>query len=216
MGMLIDVSGLADFTPYEGLGTSALLKQDGFYKVLLAKLVAGKSKTGNEKFTISCVVQDEDEKGQTLIADLTFGGADKNGKPMIRRLGDLLVSAGMSLDAVRALAARGQLDVDQLVPLLTGKVAHIEAEAQEYDGRMTTRVQNFVPPERYNTSVSAGAHRRPHKPVQAFTGTPAGATATALPAFGAGVAMPSAAAIATTPKNGATSAALDLLGGMGL
>lgn len=213
MATMVDLSGLADFTPYEGMGSGALLKQDGFFKVQLAKLTLGKSKNGNEKFDIACVVQDEDEKGATVYANVTFGGTDAKGKPNIRKLGELLMSVGTSLEAVRSMAARGNFDVETLVPLLTGKIAHVECAANEYEGRTTSRVENFVAPDRFASTVAAGAHRRPHKIAQSFTGAPAGATATGA------MTLPSAATIAVTGKvtNGVNAnAALDALAGLGL
>lgn len=174
----IDLSGLKDFTPYEGLGSSALLKQDGYYQTTINKIVLGKSSTGNPKYIVSMTVTDADEKGQTLLADVLVGGTDKNGNSNIRRLGEFLHSLGMSLDVIRNLSANGQVPGEALAQQLLGKLAHVEVQAETYNGNTSSRVQNFIAPNRYTDAVAANAHRKPQRGTQAYMGTPAAATTT--------------------------------------
>lgn len=178
----IDLRGLKDYTPYEGLGSSALLKMDGYYQTTISKIVLGKSSTGNPKFIVSMTVTDADEKGQTLLADVLVGGTDKNGNSNIRRLGDFLTSIGMSLDAVRNLSANGDVPGEALSQQLTAKTAHVEVQAETYNGETRSRVQNFIAPNRWSDAVAANAHRKPHKAQQSFMGTPAAVATTSTPA----------------------------------
>lgn len=195
----IDLAGLKDFVPYEGLGTSSLLKQDGYYQTTINKIVLGKSSTGNPKYIVSMTVTDADEKGQTLLADVLVGGLDKNGNSNIRRLGDFLLSVGMGVEAIRALAGNGQVPGEALAQQLLGKLAHVEVEAETYNGNTTSRVRNFIPPSRYSDAVAANAHRKPRRGDQPIvTGVPGAqapvATASTAPAtMNLGLGTPAAA-----------------------
>jgi hypothetical protein len=172
----IDLAGLADYTPVEGFGSSSLLAKDGLYKCTITKMKSDKSKSGNNKFTVNLTVQDEDEKGATLIGDILLSGVDKNGSPNVRQLGDLLLSVGMSQEAIRALAPKGVIDAEAMAGNLTGKTAHVSVEAETYNGNMTSRPRNYVAPQRYTDAVAASAHRKPRKADTAFAGAPAGVT----------------------------------------
>ncbi len=202
---LASYSGIVD-----GIGSSALLKMDGFYKLLVTKVTPGKSKEGNPKFILSCVVQDEDEKGNTLVADVLAGGYDKNGKPNIHRLGNFFESIGMSVQQVIAMAQNGEQAEVTIAASMTNKVIHANVEAETYQGNTRSNVRGFITATKYTDAVSANAHRKPHKAQTSFTGTPAGVTTPA-----AGFALPNAAP-ATTPAGNKVADPLARLQGLNL
>lgn len=206
----INLADLANYTPTEGLGSNALLKQDGFYTALVTKIVSKKSKTGNPMFTIQQIVQDEDEKGQNLISNVLCGGKDSNGEPLARQLGDFLLSAGFSVEQIRAMSANGTVDSAQLTQHLMNKRVFISCEAEAYEGKLSTKVANYIAKTRYDEAVAANAHRRPHKAVQSFASAPAGAV-TGAPNLNIG--GPAAASPAT---NGAAPASNPLAALQGL
>lgn len=186
----IDLSGLSNYTPVEGVGTSALLKMDGFYAAAIEKVTLGKSSSGNNKLILTLSVQDADERGQTLVADVLVSGTDKNGNGNIRQLGDLLSSLGMTQEQIRAFAGNGTQSGDAFGASLKGKVAHCNVEAETYDGNTRSRVRGYVTKQRYDDAVSANAHRKPRKADTAFAGAPAGVTT--APVTVNGTVMPAA------------------------
>lgn len=190
LGDLSSYGGITD-----GIGSSALLKMDGFYKLLVTKVTPGKSKEGNPKFILSCVVQDEDEKGQPLVTDVLAGGYDKNGKPNIHRLGNFFESIGMTIQQVMAMAANGEQDSTVIANSMNGKIVHASVEAETYQGNTRSNVKGFITTTKYTDAISANAHRKPHKAQQNFAGTPAGVT-TPAPTAG-GFALPTSAPATT-------------------
>ena len=179
VSFVIDFSGLANYAPVEGIGTSSLLKMDGFYSATIERVTQGKSSTGNNKLILSLSVQDADERGQSLIADVLVSGSDKNGNPNIRQLGDLLHSLGMTPEAVKALAGTAGQPGEAFGNQLKGKVTHVNVEAETYNNNTTSRVRGYISKQRYEDAVSANAHRKPRKADTAFAGAPAGVTAPA-------------------------------------
>lgn len=178
----VDFGEAAGYTPYEGVGTSALLKMDGFYAVTIQKVTPGRSKdAGNPKFILTCVVQDEDEKGQTLIADVLAGGKDKNGNPLSRQLWDVFHSIGLTQQQVQALATNGAQDMSVVINSLQGKIGYANVEAETYNGNTSSRVRGFVSSQKYNDAKAANAHRKPRRADQSFSGAPAGVAATSTP-----------------------------------
>lgn len=201
----VDFSEFANYTGIvDGIGSSALLKMDGFYKLLIQKATPGKAKeSGNPKFILTCLVQDEDEKGQTIVADVLAGGRDKNGNPNSHKLANLFESMGLTIQQIAAMSSNGTVDGDKVAASLTGKVVHGNVEAEAYNGNVSSRVRNFVTTTKYTDAVSANAHRKPHKGQTSFTGTPAGVTTPAPTAgglnFGAPAVTPAGAQKAADP-----------------
>jgi len=194
----VDFGEAAGFVPYEGLGSSALLKQDGFYTATIQKVVPGKSKeSGNPKFIFSLVVQDEDEKGQTVIGEALAGGKDKNGNALSRQLWEVFFSMGMTQAQVQGLASNGMQDAEAVANTLTGKTVFINVEAETYKDNTSSRVRGFIAKQRYEDARAANAHRKPHKAATSFSGPPAGAAAggISLPTNG----IPNGAAKASDP-----------------
>ena len=174
--IMVDLSGLSDYTPYEGMGSNDLFTHDGMFKVKILKITSGISKgSSNPKFTVQQVVLDEDNKGKNLVSTVLLGGVDAKGNKLVRQLGDLLASVGTSMEKIRAL--NGTIDADQLANQLTGKEAHVQVEAEQYEGKFSSKLQNYVTPKAYTDAVAAGAHRKPHRANQPFAGAPGGAQA---------------------------------------
>lgn len=211
MAMIVDLSFLKDYSPYDGLGSSDLLKHDGLFAVTISKVTFGKSKSGNEMLTIALAVVDEDERGKNIVTNVLVGGTNAKGEPNGRQFGDLLTSVGITVEKLRELAAKGPQDVEVLAGALVGRTAHAECEAEEYQGRSSSKVRNFVLKTRYETAVAANTHRKPHKAATSFAGTPAGASATS------NVTMPSAATIsANGALKGSAAASMDMLANLGI
>ena len=202
----IDFSGLSSYTPVEGIGTSALLKMDGFYAASIERVTLGKSSSGNNKLILTLAVQDADEKGQTLVSDVLVSGQDKNGNPNIRQLGDLLASLGMSMEQVRAMAGNPAAPGDAFGGQLKGKTTHVNVEAETYNGNTRSRVQGYITKQRYDDAVSANAHRKPRKADTSFAGPPAGITA----------AAPAVTVNAGAAANGAKVDPISRMGALGL
>lgn len=199
---MVDLSGLANFTPYEGLGSNALLKQDGFYKALVTKIIPAKSSNGNPMWKVAQTIQDEDEKGQSLISNVLIGGTDIKGESMIRQLGAFLMSVGQPVEAIRTFAKNGSVNVKELAALFVGKVVHIECESESYEGKLSHKVKNYIPPQQYTDAVAANAHRKPRRADMTFAGTPAGAVTASAPVGG----------LTFGGANGAAGAAVDPIG----
>lgn len=199
ISFMVDLSGLANWTPAEGIGTSSLLKMDGLYSAAITKVTLGKSASGNHKFVLSLSVLDADEKGASLIADVLVSGTDKNGNLNIRRFGELLASLGMSMEQVRAFATNGQQQGESVANSITGKTVYANVEAETYNGKPRSRVQGFVAAQQYTDAVAANAHRKPRKSETSFVSAPV-TTATAA------VTVPTVTV--TAPQtNGSTSVA---------
>lgn len=213
--VMIDLSGLADFVPYEGLGSSDLFDKDGSYKFSITKLNPSLSKDGAKDMLVGVFTSmDEDSKGKQIIHNVLCSGVDSNGKPLVRQLGELLISVGYTVEQVRSLAAGGKVKPDQLVPALTGKTCFGAIEAENYEGALTSRIKSFIPQQRYTDAVSANAHRKAHKAQASVSGgvgnTAAlpniGGPTTGLAPVGGGMPAPMAVPALGIPGNSAVAA----------
>ena len=212
MAINIDVSGLSDYTPYEGLGQSDLLSKDGIFLLTVNKAVAGLAKDSKkEKITLALSVTDDPEKkddGKQLVQTVTCGGVDKNGKPMVRQLGDLLLSLGYSVDDIKKFAGKKTVDLEALCKdRITGKIAFGQIAAEAYtaeDGQVaiSSKIQNFVAKAKYEEALAVRAHRKAHRYGDG-----------AVPAHAASDGL-GAPAGAVTPGNGATKPAAGDLAGL--
>lgn len=181
---MINLAGLGDWTPYEGLGKSDLFPADGTFSFTVEKSVPGMTKDKTrEVINLSLAINDPDAKGLHSVHTLVVGGNDKNGKPMIRQLGDLLASTGLTQDQIRSLSAQGQAPLAAIAQKLIGKVGYGRFRAETYDandGRgpvPSSKVENFITEAAYKEAAQTGSHRRMHN-----FGT--GATGAAAPAAG--------------------------------
>lgn len=204
----IDLTELKDFTPTEGLGSNSLIEKDGSYTGNITRVMLQKAKSGNPMFLVQQIVDDADAKGAMLLQNVIVGGKDRNGDSLARQLGALLTSIGYSVEQIRGLAANGSIDGEAMAKSLIGKRVYFTVEAEAYEGKISSRIQNYVTKQAYDDAVAANAHRRPRRVTDAsFSGAPAGA---------AGMPAPTG-----TAANGATKAkdplaalsGLNLLGG---
>lgn len=192
----------------DGLGSVSLLKKDGIYSAVINRVSLTESKEAkNPMFLLGLTVQDEDEKGASLIARVLVGGRDKNNKPNSKQLWDLFSSMGKTTDEVKAMAANGQVSGETVANALVGKTVFVNVEAETYQGNTSSSVKSYTTAEKYADAVSANAHRKPRKADTSFTGAPAGAQAA-----GGQFAVPAGAQV-----NGAAKAdPRDALKGLGL
>ena len=162
----------------DGVGSASLLKKDGLYAATITRVTLTESKEAkNPMFLVAFTVNDEDEKGASLLTNVLVGGKDKNGKPNSKQLWDLLSSTGKTLEDIKALAANGQQPGSSVAAALVGKTAYVNVEAEAYNGNTSSRIKGYSTQARYEDAVSANAHRKPRKAEVAFTGAPAGAQA---------------------------------------
>lgn len=210
----IDLSELAGFTPTEGLGGNALLKMDGIYSGLITKVIKKKAQSGNPMFLVQQIVQDADEKGQSILHNVLVGGKDKNGEGNIKQLGQLLISCGFTIEQVQALSKSGAVAADGIIQHLLNKTCFFEVEAEPYEGKLSTKITNYVTKVRFDEAIAANAHRKPRRADMAFAAAPAGAQQ-ALPSIGGPAASAPAlngAAMAAASKPADPLAALAGLG----
>ena len=171
----IDLGELQDFTPSEGLGSNSLMEKDGSYSGTITKVLLQKAKSGAPMFLVQQIVEDADAKGAMLLQNVIVGGKDRNSDPLIRQLGALFTSIGMSVEQIRALAKQGSIDGEVMAKSLIGKRAFFTVEAEAYDGKLTSRIQNYVTKQAYDDAVAANAHRRPRRVNDASFAAPTGA-----------------------------------------
>jgi hypothetical protein len=231
----VDLSKLADYTYVEGVGTSTLLKMDGYYSVAVVKLTEGTTASGNHKFIANLTVQDADEKGASLIADILVSGTDKNGKSNIRQFGDFLSSLGFTQEQIRGLAANGQASGAALAQQLAGRTGYANVERNSYDGKTYSRVNGWITQQKYEDAVAANAHRKLPRAEATFSAPSVGMPAMpAMPNMGAmpaiaqnvpspqalfaGIQLPGAqqapaASVPMTPGNGVAAGQLAAQGG---
>lgn len=220
--MMIDITGLGEYTPYEGLGRSDLFSKDGIFMLAINKAVAGISnESRREKITLALSVIDDPEKqddGKTVVHTLVVGGVDKNGKPMIRQLGDLLLSIGYSVEQIKNFAAKKTIDLEALCKdtLMKGdKPVRVfgQVAAEVFTGddgtiQTSSKIQNFVAKAKYDEALAVRAHRKAHRYGNGApaAGAAAGAVATdaslGAPATGGGLGAPGAVAAAAKPAGG--------------
>jgi hypothetical protein len=166
MGNKIDVSALTEWAPYEGFGTQDLLSEDGSFKLKITKSRYGTSKAGREMITLAFVVEDADNKGKQLIHNVVIGGDDRNGKPMIRQLGDLFHSLGKTPEEIKAYGKQGSLDIEAIVSKMEGKSLYARCAAEAYDGEkgrtISSKVANLITKEAFEADVETGTHRKAH------------------------------------------------------
>ncbi len=197
----VDLGELKDFTPTEGLGSNSLMKMDGTYCGKVLKILPRRSESsGNPMWLVQLIVEDEDEKGASLLQNVLLGGKDRNGDSLARQLGQFLTSVGYTTEQIRGFAAKGVVDGEQLGQAFIGKLVYFTAEAESYEGKMTSKVKNFVTKQNYDDAKAANAHRKPHNAAVSFSGPPAGIAA---PANVGGPAANVGGPAATAGANGA-------------
>lgn len=211
ISITVDLGALADFTPSEGLGGNSLMAKDGSYSGKILKILQKKSESGNPMWLVQQIVEDQDEKGASLLNNVLLGGKDRNGDSLARQLGQFLISCGYTTEQIRGFAKTGSVDGEALAnKLCVGKTVYFTAEAESYEGKLTSKVKNYITEQAYKDAVAANAHRKPHNAAVSFAGPPAGVTAGPTNVGGA------AATGAPAGANGAAKDPLAALAGLNI
>ena len=176
----LDFTGITSFKARSGGSASGLLSHNGDYLVTISSATPGISKQGNAQVAFICVIQDEDNKGITVKSWVPYAGNNKNGEPNAKRLWEVLDSAGTTQEQFAKLEGES-MDITEVCSLLTGREAYVHCEADEYNGRWSSKIGYWVSKQRYEDQKAVGAHRTP-LPAAAGAGKQNGATvATAAP-----------------------------------
>lgn len=207
--LAVNLADLANFTPFEGMGSSDLLSHDGFFGGLVEKTIARKSESGNPMLLVSVICTDADNTGKKLLKNVMLGGKDKNGESMIRQFGEFLLGVGLSQDEIRSFAGQGMADQARVIAwiqtnvIATKRPVYFQARARVYENKPSSEIANFVSKTAVDEAVAVQAHRKEHgwKPGVIS----AGAVAPAL------ASMPQIGSLPTT-ANGASQAARVQLG----
>ena len=170
--MMIDLGGLKDWSPYEGIGSNDLLTHDGVFGAVVEKYKLDVSDGGKGKLmlVVRCTVTDEDNKGKGLVSNVMLSGTDKDGKPMIRQFGDFLASVGYTKDQItQSFATLGQKPAAAVLESLklVGRTLALEAEFDTYNGTDHSKIKNWVTPDNFAKSKAAVANRRAHRKIVA-------------------------------------------------
>lgn len=229
---VVDLTPLMEFTHYEGFGKRDLFTSDGLFKTKINNYQLQEAK-GDKRLMIVVsleVIDDATDTGKNTVHNIVVGGVDKNGKAMIKQLGDCLASCGVpDADIQKQLGPAGRVSIGALLTKINFIQMQpiIEVQYDEYEGNAQSAVRNFVVPEVFAKAKAANAHRRPHRKLAASTmaGAPGSVPLPMAPNLGGsapvGGAQPlnlgglSAATLVQTPTNGASRVAdpLSSLGG---
>ncbi|MBO76572.1 MAG: hypothetical protein CME17_03995 [Gemmatimonadetes bacterium] len=190
----LDFTGITQFKARSGGSASGLLSHNGDYIVKIVSATPGMSKQGNAQVTFVCVIQDEDNKGVTVKSWVPYAGNNKNGEPNAKRLWEVLDSAGTTQEQFAKLEG-DSLEIDQVCALLKDRDAYVHCEADEYNGRWSSKIGYWINKQRYEDQKAVGAYRTP---------LPAGAGANASSGNGAAVAtaIPAASTAVSTASAG--------------
>lgn len=167
MPNMIDITGWKDWAPYDGLGSSDLLTHDGDFAGVITKVILRKTQHGDKDLIVVAItVADKDNAGRNIVAQALCSGVDKNGTPLNRQLASLLYSTGVSQEEINKAAANKQLDLESMPKVLINKAVQFEVEAEMYENKIRSAVQNFVSLERYQARVASNSHRKPHREIK--------------------------------------------------
>jgi len=168
----LDFSGCDPYTPYEG-GGHDFLGVEGHIEVKIDSTKVQTTKDGSKgKLKIGLICQDEDVKGCHIFADVLYTGTDKNGNKLIRQFFDVLASTGTPVERINTFITSGaQMSIDDACQQLHNKTAYVEVRNREWEGNISTSVENFVTKDLYETYKSTGRHRKTSAPAQATSGT---------------------------------------------
>lgn len=164
----INFGDFKGYTPYDGDGAAALLQWDGFFKVQVKRFKTIMSKGENPKPMVKLTLKlaEEDLPQHTLYAQVFTGGVDRNGENLNRRFGDFLVSFGLyDADTLQSEASKGTTKtIDELINevMTRNNVGYVEVQADTYQGKSASKVNNFVTKAVYEREVNGGTHRKPH------------------------------------------------------
>lgn len=159
----VDVSALAGFTPSEG--GRPLLSRNGLFKTKMVAIEFGTAKdSGNKTMVITHeivgLVPNDPDAGLSLEKTIAVTGKTQRGaragEDNILQLGALLASAGRDTDAIRKLAERGTLDLEQIKGslLAEGKnTSYVACNAKAFNGRISSEISGYIPTPRAEDTV---------------------------------------------------------------
>lgn len=137
------------------------LKMDGYYQAKIVEAKPGKSAKGNGKFSLRLEIEDEDETGSALYAEVPATGASHDGKRTnIQSLVAVLLSTGRTTEELDRRIKSGEiLKSDIIAKSLTtpGKnicfvqVKHAIQTMGKNSGKERADVSNFVPRATYDS-----------------------------------------------------------------
>ena len=202
--MVVDLTPLEKFTPVQGIGTSDLLSQDGIFKLNLEVAKPKQSEKGDVMLLCAFAIDPAEggaDAGKRLVRNVMAGGVDKNKEPMVRQLGELLMSAGRTTDQVRTeIAGFKTSTLSKVCGFVEAevKVAYGRCRAKPYEGQLVTEIEGFVSAEEYEAAKKNGSYRKAHRPT-------AGGAGAAQAAMG-GAQLGAAPAPQAAPAGGAAAA----------
>lgn len=181
----INFADALNYEPYQGDGSAVLLPQDGMFQVKITKFKTGTSPAGNKTVKLVLALAETDVSG-TLYSDIPVTGKRSDGKLNVEKFFDVLISAGQTLDQLKAAGQAGKSgDIGTIIQGLidNGTVLIVDVEASTHKGRTSSKVQNFVSPKRFSDAKTAGNHRRTRGGAGAATAVSSNG-ATSAPAAG--------------------------------
>lgn len=165
----LDFLGADTWTPNEG-GGGDLLTHDGTFHVKFANVKLTTAKTsGNWMYAGDLVVQDADEnKGKTMPFYKPYSGeiqsGTNKGKSNKEGAWQMFASAGMTPEMRSKLAVAAKAGkapkAEDFVKWLEGRDGYVTAEAEDYKGNWSSKVQFFQTKERYEMDKALGSHRK--------------------------------------------------------
>jgi len=141
-------------------GPAALLPFDGFVRVrpLDVYIDVTKAAPKRKKFVIVLAVDDEHNGAVlegTLYKHMVFEGNRRDGVPNAVQAINALLSGGMANSDLPP-----NFVPEEIARMLATRPSYIvEVRAQEYQGNVTSSVEDFIMPSRYAREVEAGTAR---------------------------------------------------------
>lgn len=158
--------GIVDgYTPYEGDGASIDLGFEGSVSVKITKLKQGKSKTsGNDTVKVTMRVNDDDLTAKGILySDIPVSGTRSDGKQNAEKFFDFLLSCGWPLDQLNAMAkGKKAMSFDEIFTKILNEnnIGYVTVSPNTYQGRTSSRVDNFITKAKHEENVAAGTHRQ--------------------------------------------------------
>lgn len=139
-------------------GPQALLPFDGLVRVRPVDMYTSQSKAGNAKFVAVWRVDDE-YQGQPiqgiLYDHIAYTGTKSDGTPNALKVVHLLRSAGATMPA-------GKIEPAAIIELfMKAEQAYVNVSAEEFNGKWSSKVQEYVTQKRMNSELLAGTARTP-------------------------------------------------------
>lgn len=156
------------YTPYDGDGAAALLPFDGFFQVKVKRFKVTQTKGDSPKPMVRLTLKlaESDLPAHTLYGQAMTGGLDRNQEDLGRQFLDVLISSGLyTAESVQAAAAKGETKtIDELLNAIISqdRTLFVEVQADTYNGKTSSKVNNFVTKAVYDREVAGGTNRKPN------------------------------------------------------